>query len=107
MNIQYCDLCGTPMKESSYYLLYIHNPGFTMPNANNFDSMNEYYSAYYRYLMNIQKETKEICPTCKHVFDKIFEYRLQGLSRLAEECTNLFNLPPKEKKEKKNGKEKK
>jgi hypothetical protein len=81
------------MKDYNYYMLYVHNPGVKMPNANDFDSMNEYYHAYYRYITNIQKETKEICPTCKHVFDKMFELRLQRLSELADAIWQEYQLP--------------
>jgi len=108
MNVSYCDLCGTPMKESNYYMLYVHNPGVKVPDASDFDNVTDYHHAYYRYIMNVQKETKEICPTCKHVFNKMFELRLQRLSELADEIWKEFQLPSrKNPKERDNGKEKK
>jgi hypothetical protein len=96
------------MKESNYYMLYVHNPGVKVPDATNFDNVTDYHQAYYRYIMSVQKETKEICPTCKHVFDKMFELRLQRLSELANDINTLYNLNSKKNpKERDNGKEKK
>jgi hypothetical protein len=85
MNVSYCDLCGQPMKDSNYYILYVRNPGVKVPDVSDFENQSDYHHAYYRYIMSVQKETKEICPTCKHVFDKMFELRLQRLSELADE----------------------
>jgi hypothetical protein len=96
VQVQYCDLCGTPLKEYNYFMLYISEPRDT-----NFNEMGEYYD----YMKKVQKEVKEICPTCKHIFDKMFELRLQRLSELTEEINCTYNLPPKlNLKDKKNGK---
>jgi len=96
------------MKENDYYSLYVNNPKNQPPDNQKFDNTTDYYNAYYKYISQLQKETKYICPSCKYIFDKIFEYRLEGLYKLTEECNKLFNLPIKKNpKERKNGKEKK
>ena len=99
MQVQYCDLCGSVITRNNYYSLYIREPGIK-----NFDNEEEYWAA----VVKLQKEVKEICPTCKHIFDKIFELRIKRLSELTEEINNIYNLPSvKNPKERKNGKEKK
>jgi hypothetical protein len=106
--VNYCDLCGQPLKENNFHSLYCSSPDINAPDPNKYEEMDKYYKDYARYLLQVQKEVKEICPTCKYVYDKIFEYRLQGLSKMTEECANLFNLPSKKNpKERGNGKEKK
>ena len=97
MIVQYCDLCGSPLKESEFYRLYIASPN----NINQYRQEDATYEDYMRYLQRIEKEVKEICPSCKIIFDKIFEYRLQGMSKLTDECAGMFNLPPKIDKKKK------
>jgi hypothetical protein len=99
MQVAYCDLCGTPLKESNYFIFYISEP-----QQNKFNEINEYYD----YLKRVEKDVKEICPTCKHIIDKIFELRLQNLSALANDLLGIYNLPSlKNPKERKNGKDKK
>jgi hypothetical protein len=102
MEIKYCDLCGIPLKEKDYYTIY-------SAYANNDISRflnNE--RAYYEYIKNLQKGIKEICPRCKELMDRIFEYRLEGMYKLTEQCYELFGLPEKKNpKERDNGKEKK
>jgi hypothetical protein len=61
-------------------------------------------SDYYNYIKKIEKEVKEICPTCKHVFDRMFELRLCRLSELADEINDTYDLPSKKNpKERGNG----
>jgi hypothetical protein len=99
MKVNYCDLCNAPLKEGNYYMIYL-----TEPEQKNIKNMGEYYD----YLDKIEKEVKEICPSCKHVFDRMFELRLQKLSELANEILNIYNLQSKlNPKERKNGKDKK
>jgi hypothetical protein len=107
MQVQYCDLCGTPMKDYNYYLLYVHNPGLSIPNINNFDDEKEYYRAYYKYVMSVQGETKEICSGCKCIFDKIFELRLQRLSELTDSIYREFQLPSRPNPDERKNNEKK
>lgn len=113
MNVQYCDLCGLPIKALNFYQLYINSPKNNPPEAGDFEDVNVYAKEYDKYLVNIQKDTKEVCPTCKHIFDKIFELRLQRLSELAVELKDTYNLTSKKNpierdiKKGKNGKEKK
>jgi len=99
MLVNYCDLCNIPLKENDYFRLYISNSKETK-----FDNITD----YYKYLDKVQKEVKEICPTCKYIIDKIFEYRAEELYKLTEDCKHLFGLPtilnPKERKNEKNEK---
>ena len=99
MIVNYCDLCGTPLKERNFWMLYVSEPKNT--NYNEMDN-------YYEYLQKVQAGVKEICPSCKHVFDKMFELRLIRLSELAEEINQTYGLPSKKNpKEKDNEKDKK
>jgi len=103
MQVNYCDLCGTPLKENNYYSLYCIDPG----------KKNGTEEEYYAYIAQIRRTQKEICPTCKHIFDKMFELRLQRLSELSEEINNIYKLPSlknpmeRDNKKGKNGKDKK
>jgi hypothetical protein len=91
MNILYCDLCQVPLKEHGYYTLYTTY-------SRNIKEPEDYLS----YLKKIDDEKKEICANCKHIFDKIFELKLQRLSELTEEINSIYKLPSK-----KNSKERK
>ena len=93
MQISYCDLCGAPLKDGNCYMFYI-----TEPRASNFNEADEYYN----YLQKVRRDVKEICPTCKHIFNKMFELRLTRLSELTDEINTNYNLPSKknEKKQK-------
>lgn len=102
MQINYCDLCNTPLKEGSYYMLYISEP-VNQNNTNYNETEN-----FYNYLNQVRKEIKEICPKCKDIFDRMFALRLQRLSELTDEINLTYNLQSKSNpKERKNGKEKK
>lgn len=99
MNVVYCDLCGSILKEGGSAVLYISE----MRSKDIKDT-----EAYYDYLKKVKEESKEICPTCLKIFNKIFELRLQRLSELTEEINLIYNLKSiKNPKERKNGKEKK
>lgn len=101
MIVNYCDLCGVPLKEHNFFTLYISEP-------HELDARDLDTEAYYQYVKQVQKDVKEICPACKHVFDKMFELRLSRLSELAIELNSMYNLPAKKNlKDRKNGKEKK
>jgi hypothetical protein len=96
MQVNYCDLCSSPLKEGSFFLLYISEP-----RGSNFNEMEE----YMEYRKKVERGVKEICPACKHIFDRMFELRLAKLSELAGEITNTYNLPSKKNpKERGNGK---
>lgn len=86
MQINYCDFCSSPLKENNFYALYISDPTNTKYND---------LGDYFNYVKKVQDNVKEICPTCKHIFDKMFELRLSRLSELAEEINSTYNLPPK------------
>jgi len=80
-------------------MLYI-----STPRNSNFNEVDDYYN----YIKKVEKEVKEICPTCKHVFDRMFELRLTRLSELAEEISNTYDLTSKKNpNERKNEKEEK
>ena len=99
MIVNYCDLCATPLKENSFFILYVSEP-----RDSNFKGMEE----YLEYLKRVENAAKEICPNCKHIFDKMFELRLQRLSELTEEINLTYNLKSKPNpKDRKDGKEKK
>ena len=96
--VDYCDLCGQPLKEDAMWILYLSPPrdGYKADET------------YTEYLNRIEKGSKEICPTCKYIFDKMFELRMSRLSELANEIMKIYNLQTKPNpKERKNGKEKK
>jgi hypothetical protein len=99
VNVSYCDLCFAPLKDDNCYMLYIAEPKNL-----NYNEMNECYD----YIKKVRGGVKEICPTCKHIFDKMFELRLQRLSELTEEINEIYNLTSlKNPKERKNGKKEK
>ena len=99
MQVSYCDLCGSALKEGNFFTLYIKDP-----HVQHFDDEEEYWKA----VAKIQRDVKEICPTCKHIFDRMFELRIQKLYELTEEINSIYELPSKKNpKEKDNGKEKK
>jgi len=56
---------------------------------------------YNDYMKKVQQNTKEVCPTCKQIFDKIFELRLARLSELADELNKIYQLPDNNEKKKK------
>jgi len=99
MEISYCDLCGSVMKENNYYSLYV-----AKPHEKDIDTSEDYVN----YCSKVKREMKEICPSCYHVFNKMFDLRLHRLSELSEELNNIYNLKSKENpKDKKDGKKKK
>jgi len=99
MRVEYCDLCASPLKENNYWMLYVSEPRDT-----NFNEIEDYAV----YMKRVEREVKEICPSCKHIFDKMFELKLQRLSELTEELNLTYKLPTKlNPKERKNDKEKK
>lgn len=91
MQVTYCDLCGCPLKEGTYYMLYVANPHVSY----------DMHSNAQQYYNQIEKETKCICPTCRELFNRIFEYRLEGMIKLTEECAAMFNIEVKDKHPKK------
>ena len=91
MQVNYCDLCGTPMRDGQSWILYIASPHAMKETLESREDVLNYVS-------KVESEQKEIYPTCKHLFDRIFYHRLEGMAALTEECVELFNLPPYEKK---------
>jgi hypothetical protein len=96
------------MKDNNFYSLYATSPDTCTPNPDKYDNQDDYLKDYARFINRVSKETKQICPTCKHIFDKVFEFRLIRLSELNEELMNIYKMPPKDLlKDKKNDKKKK
>ena len=89
MRADFCDLCGQPMKEDLMWILYLSPPRQT----NTED--------YVSYLARIEKESKEICPTYKIIFDRIFEKRMIGILKLANDLKTIYDMQVKEPKRKK------
>jgi hypothetical protein len=91
MNITYCDLCASPIKDGQSWILYVASP-------EDLDRSLETKDDVHKYVNKVTSEQKEICCNCKKLFDRIFFHRLEGMAALTEECYDLFNLPPYEKK---------
>jgi protein-arginine kinase activator protein McsA len=91
MEVHYCDLCAGPMKDGQSWILYTASPQAMQESLESKEQVLNYVS-------KVESEQREICPTCKHLFDRIFFHRLEGMAALTEECVELFNLPPYEKK---------
>lgn len=91
MEVHYCDLCSNPMKDGQSWILYTASPQALKETLSTQEEVLNYVS-------RVNSEQKEICPACKHLFDRIFFHRLEGMATLTEECVELFNLPPYEKK---------
>lgn len=91
MNVNYCDLCATPLKPGKFWILYIATPREVSEDLHGKEQVEDY-------INKVTSEEKEVCPTCYHLFNRIFFHRLEGMAALTEECYDLFNLPPYEKK---------
>jgi hypothetical protein len=101
MRIDYCDICGQPIKGNDFWTLYMTHDTHKAQEASDF------YNDYQNYLKKLEKETKDICPSCKLLIDEIFKLRLQNLNQINLELLGIYDLPSYNKKDKKNGKEKK
>jgi hypothetical protein len=92
MLVRYCDLCTIPLKDGESYILYITPPA----------TMETMHKSYQDVLNSVSKNSKEVCPRCKDIFDKMFELRLEKLCELTDEINNIIKLPtklnPKERK---------
>jgi hypothetical protein len=62
------------------------------------DEIKAYYANNNDYWNKIKTEIKEICPTCKTIFDKIFELRRDNLCELANQIETMYRLDIKTKK---------
>ena len=97
MNVQYCDLCMSPIKEGEVCMLYSTKPGALPPPKDAQDT-----EAYYEYLLSVAREVKEICPCCKDIFDRIFDLKLTRLCEIVKDIEGTWKLPnklnPKERK---------
>jgi hypothetical protein len=87
------------MKEGTSFILYMADP--RNPKLAKITNYETYYAL-------IKNEVKEVCPTCKNIFDKMFELRLHRLNELADELNRIYLLKTKSNlKERKNDKNKK
>jgi hypothetical protein len=85
--IDYCDLCDVPLKEGNYYMLYITSASSIPKYASEED--------YYQHLDKVQKEVKELCPTCKEIIEQIFKLRKEKLGELTDEILSMYKKPTK------------
>ena len=77
MKVNYCDLCDCPIHGKRYTLTITEDEVHSDSNFQTF-------------LKN--KSTKEVCGSCKTLFDKLFLNRKKGLVDLAEYIKDLFEL---------------
>lgn len=96
MKVEFCDLCGNPMKPDTSCTLYATSFDVRMPNIDDFESNEDYVRAYLQYLKYLEKEIKEICPTCKNIIDQIFSKRMIGILKLAKDLKTIYELPTKD-----------
>ena len=97
MEVHYCDLCGVPCKEKTTYHLYVLPPSVSAENS-------EQGTYFNNLISSIAESTKEICPECKRIFDRIFDLRKERLGELTEELQMTFDLPTKKEDKKKKDK---
>jgi hypothetical protein len=74
------------MKDGESWILYTASP-------QNLSKTLESREDVEKYIHKVETEQKEICCTCKHLFDRIFFHRLEGMAALTEECVHLFGIP--------------
>ena len=87
MKMNYCDLCGCPIKGDNSYVMYIAK-------SNSINITNE--NDYYNYLKKLEKEVKEICPQCKLIIEEIFKLRYQNLNQISLELLGIYQKESKE-----------
>jgi hypothetical protein len=85
--VEYCDFCDVPLKEGKYYILHMVSAS-ALPRYDNVEE-------YYEQVSKVEKEVKELCPTCKEVFDQIFKLRKERIGELADEIMGLYQKPTK------------
>jgi len=98
MIVEYCDLCGAPLKDNSpkakeIYYLYMTAGDSDVDFADK--------EALAAYLNSVSKEIKSVCPRCKEIFDLIFHYRYENLAKIKQELLANYRLPSKEPKNEK------
>jgi hypothetical protein len=89
MQITYCDLCGLPLKDKDFFLFYIIPAKQQAPQFDNIEDYSEN-------IGRISKEIKEVCPSCKHIIERIFELRFNNLRELESELLGIYEKQPKE-----------
>jgi len=102
MKIEYCDICDTPLKDGDFWTLYLTH------DTNKAQDVQDFYNDYQNYIKRLEKEVKDVCPSCKKLIDEIFKFRLQNLNQINNELFGIYELQTKPNpKDRKNGKEKK
>jgi len=86
MNVFYCDLCGQPLKTIRHKLFV----------ADMIDSqeLNDVLNNYYKNMDTLEKNSKDICESCKAIIETIFLLRKEHLHELESTLEKLFKLPP-------------
>jgi archaellum component FlaC len=92
MQINYCDLCDSPLKDDDFYTVYIAYSG----QHKNINTTEDYYNT----LDKIKKQVKEVCPKYKQIMDEIFRLRRQNLTAISLELLGMYESPVYEKKKK-------
>jgi hypothetical protein len=93
MRVTYCDTCGCPIKTNKFRLItakYEENI-----NCNLDSEAENFYNSKKGF---IKEKEVEICENCYALLNKIFEHRMIKLLRLADDCTTLYEVPEKNKK---------
>lgn len=94
MQVTYCDLCGLPIKHMQFNLIIAEFRSCPIANFNTEADEN----AYYQHKRFEKELEKEVCETCKHIIDQIFEKRMIGVLKLANDLKTIYNQPVKIKK---------
>jgi hypothetical protein len=103
--VHYCDLCAVPLKGTgAIYTLYISKMDAN-DYENDADDANNT-ARLHKHIKDIERDIQEICPSCKLVYDKIFELRFQNLSMIASDLLGIYNLKSRESVQEKEAKKK-
>ena len=78
MQVNYCDLCNTPLETERHIVVIVKDTDFTT-------STNPSYN-------NKERRTHEICNSCMQLFDKIFEYKKGKVESLIEFLDETYSL---------------
>lgn len=94
MRVNYCDLCGQPIKERTQIILLKFQTSESVTQM-----------SYTSFLDVLEKSMKEICPTCSIIIDEIFKLRLNNLTKLSNDLLAIYKTPLIDKDKKNKGKD--
>jgi hypothetical protein len=97
MNVSYCDLCGNPIKHKHFVLTISE---YVIVPESNYSPTDSDLTAYYKQSGWAKEKEVEICDTCKSIIDKIFEKRMKGIIKLADDLKTIYDIPAKKRKKK-------